>query len=48
MATAEFLTIHELISAVHPWLMGLRENSLQAAGNLQDNVPFPSKHKVDD
>jgi hypothetical protein len=41
-ATGDFLTVHDYVSAVHPWLMSLREKILQASGNLQDNVPLPS------
>ncbi|KAK6215409.1 hypothetical protein QIS74_08428 [Colletotrichum tabaci] len=28
-----FLTVHEYVSAVHPWLMGMRERILDALGN---------------
>jgi hypothetical protein len=34
-ATGEFLTVHEFVSAVHPWLMGLREDILAAEGVLE-------------
>ncbi|KAI3539358.1 hypothetical protein CSPX01_09021 [Colletotrichum filicis] len=30
-----FLTIHEYISVVHPWLMGMRERILDALGKLE-------------
>jgi len=47
-AAAEFLTIHDYVSAVHPWLMGLRGDllaalALTAAG--QDD-PLPPKTKL--
>ncbi|KAF1842322.1 uncharacterized protein K460DRAFT_409737 [Cucurbitaria berberidis CBS 394.84] len=45
-ATGEFLTIHDYVSAVHPWLMSLREDLLQAAGDLLDNIPLPSDAKL--
>jgi hypothetical protein len=35
-STEPFVTIHDYVSAVHPWLMGLREK-LQAAMNLLDS-----------
>jgi hypothetical protein len=41
-ATGDFLTVHDYVSAVHPWLMSLREKILRASGNLQDNVALPS------
>jgi hypothetical protein len=34
------LTIHDFVSTVHPWLMGLRGEILQAAGDLQYLVPL--------
>lgn len=45
-ATGEFLTLHNYVSAVHPWLMGLREDILQAAGDLLDNVPLPADTRL--
>ncbi|KAH8698047.1 hypothetical protein GQ44DRAFT_633501 [Phaeosphaeriaceae sp. PMI808] len=45
-ATEGFLTIHDYVSAVHPWLMGLYEKILQASGDLQDNVPLPSDTRL--
>lgn len=41
-ATGEFLTVHDYVSAVHPWLMDLREKILQASGDIQDHIPLPS------
>jgi hypothetical protein len=41
-APGSFLTVHDYVSAVHPWLMSLREKILRASGNLQDNVALPS------
>lgn len=40
-ATREFITVHGYVSAVHPWLMGLREKILQASGDLLDNIALP-------
>ncbi|KAH7371719.1 hypothetical protein BKA66DRAFT_514065 [Pyrenochaeta sp. MPI-SDFR-AT-0127] len=45
-ATKGFLTVHDYVSAVHPWLLALREKILQASGDLQDNVPLPSDTKL--
>ena len=35
-----FITIHDYLSAVHPWLMSLREDILWAKG-LADDAPLP-------
>lgn len=45
-ATGDFLTIHEYVSAVHPWLVGVRQNLLRAAGDLLDNEPLPADTKL--
>ncbi|OHE90623.1 hypothetical protein CORC01_14088 [Colletotrichum orchidophilum] len=36
IAGGEFLTIHEYVSAVHLWLIGMREMPLDALGKLAD------------
>ncbi|WYZ35417.1 hypothetical protein EsH8_X_000064 [Colletotrichum jinshuiense] len=42
-----FLTIHEYVSAVHPWLMGMRERLLDALGKIDGKaVPWPSETKL--
>lgn len=42
-----FLTIHEYVSVVHPWLMGMRERLLDALGKLDGKaVPWPSDTKL--
>jgi hypothetical protein len=45
-ASGEFVTVHDFVSAVHPWVLGLREHILQAAGDLQNNVPLPADTKL--
>jgi hypothetical protein len=40
-----FITIHDYLSAVHPWLMHLREDILWAKG-LADNAPLPVNTKL--
>jgi len=40
-ATEAFVTVHDYVSVVHPWLMSLREKILQASGDLLDNIPLP-------
>ncbi|KAH8812143.1 hypothetical protein F5884DRAFT_784533 [Xylogone sp. PMI_703] len=40
-----FLTIHDYVSAVHPWLMSLREDLL-AAMAVWDDEPLPSETKL--
>ncbi|CCF42469.1 hypothetical protein CH063_02844 [Colletotrichum higginsianum] len=42
-----FLTIHEYVSAVHPWLMGMRERLLYALGKTDGKgVPWPPEAKL--
>ncbi|KAJ0322264.1 hypothetical protein COL5a_008873 [Colletotrichum fioriniae] len=41
-----FLTIHEYVSAVHPWLMGMRERILDALGKLKLEAPWPPETKL--
>ncbi|KAH8199949.1 hypothetical protein TruAng_005888 [Truncatella angustata] len=45
-AKGDFVTIHDYVSAVHPWLMGLRNDILQAAGDVLDSVPLPPNTKL--
>lgn len=45
-ATGDFLTIHDYVSAVHPWLVSMRQNLLRAAGDLLDNEPLPMATKL--
>lgn len=45
-ASGEFVTIHDLVSTVHPWLMGLRDKMLQAEPDLLDNIPLPPDTKL--
>ena len=40
-ATGEFLTIHDYLSVVHPWLLKRREDIYGAEGNLMKNEPLP-------
>ncbi|KAJ0158730.1 hypothetical protein CTA2_11005 [Colletotrichum tanaceti] len=42
-----FLTIHEYVSAVHPWLMGMRDRLLDALGNTEgQGVLWPPETKL--
>ncbi|KAF2472782.1 uncharacterized protein BDR25DRAFT_365958 [Lindgomyces ingoldianus] len=45
-AAGEFVTVHDYVSVVHPWLMSLRENILQAAGDLEDCVLLPANTRL--
>ena len=40
------LTIHDYLSVVHPRLMDLREDILQAAGDLLDYIPLPADTRL--
>ena len=41
-----FVTIHDCVSAVHPWLMERREDILGAEGLVEnDEEPLPSKRR---
>ena len=44
-AKGEFLTVHDFVSAVHPWLLGLREDILAAEGVL-DAKPLRQDTKL--
>lgn len=35
-----YVTVHDYVAHVHPWLMGLKGSILVAGGNLLDNVPL--------
>lgn len=37
-----YVTIHDYVSAVHPWLLGLRDNILQAMNAIEGPKPLPS------
>jgi hypothetical protein len=37
-----FVTIHDFVTSVHPWLLSLRGDILQASGDLQDGTPLPA------
>ena len=41
----EFVTLHDYLSTVHPWLMSLREDILGAMGILDDE-PLAAETKI--
>lgn len=46
---AGFLTVHDYVEQVHSWLMGLREEILEATGvmrELQGELPFSAEEKL--
>jgi PHD/YefM family antitoxin component YafN of YafNO toxin-antitoxin module len=45
-ATEGFLTIHDYVSVVHPWLMSHRETILRASGDLLDDIPLPPSTRL--
>jgi hypothetical protein len=45
-ATGAFLTIHDYLSVVHPWLLGRREYILGAEGDLLENKPLAANTKL--
>lgn len=45
-ATGEFLTVHDFVSAVHPWLLGLRDDILAAYGDAVAGKPLPPGTKL--
>jgi hypothetical protein len=46
-APGEFLTVHDYVSAVHPWLMGLRGDILAALGlEAQQDEALPADTKL--
>ncbi|RYP20797.1 hypothetical protein DL767_009382 [Monosporascus sp. MG133] len=40
-----YLTVHDYVTALHPWLMGLRNDILQVK-NMWDNNPLPPETKL--
>jgi hypothetical protein len=45
-ATGAFLTIHDYLSVVHPWLLGRREDIFGAEGDLMKNEPLAANTKL--
>lgn len=45
-ASGAFLTVHEYVSAVHPWLMEMREKLLDILGKLDGNAPWPPETRL--
>jgi hypothetical protein len=45
-ATGAFLTIHDYLSVVHPWLQRRREDILGAEGDLMKNEPLTASTKL--
>ncbi|KAK4149619.1 hypothetical protein C8A00DRAFT_46791 [Chaetomidium leptoderma] len=45
-AQVEFLTVHEFVSAVHPWLMAMRDTLLDVLGKLNGHPPWPPETKL--
>lgn len=42
-----FVTVHDYLSAVHPWLMGMRGDMLAAMGTAQgDDAPLPNETEL--
>ncbi|KAK3946242.1 hypothetical protein QBC46DRAFT_444392 [Diplogelasinospora grovesii] len=41
-----FVTVHDYVSTVHPWLVSLREDLLRAMGDLLDGIPLPADTKL--
>lgn len=41
-----FVTIHEYVSAVHPWLMGMRNTLLDVLGKTVCQPPWPAETKL--
>ncbi len=42
-----FVTVHDYVTVVHPWLMGLRNDILGALGTLNgDDVPLPAETEL--
>ncbi|KAK3906022.1 hypothetical protein C8A05DRAFT_30092 [Staphylotrichum tortipilum] len=41
-----FLTVHEYVSAVHPWLMAMRDTLLDVLGKLDGNPKWPPETKL--
>ena len=45
-AQGEFLTVHEYVSAVHPWLMTMRDTLLDVLGKLDGKPKWPPETKL--
>jgi hypothetical protein len=45
-AQGEFLTVHEYVSAVHPWLMAMRDTLLDALGKTNYQPKWPPETKL--
>jgi hypothetical protein len=45
-ATGAFLTIHDYLTLVHPWLLGRREDVFEAEGDLMKNEPLAANTKL--
>lgn len=45
-AQGEFLTVHDYVSAVHPWLMARRDTVLDALGKARGDPGWPSETKL--
>ncbi|EAQ92533.1 hypothetical protein CHGG_00768 [Chaetomium globosum CBS 148.51] len=45
-AQGEFLTVHEYVSAVHPWLMAMRDTLLDALGKMNGQPKWPPETKL--
>lgn len=41
-----FLTVHEYVSAVHPWLMGMCERLLDALSATDNGSPWPPETRL--
>ncbi|KAK5659441.1 hypothetical protein OQA88_642 [Cercophora sp. LCS_1] len=46
VAAGAFVTIHEYVSAVHPWLMGMRDTLLDVLGKMDGKPPWPTETKL--
>lgn len=44
-ATSDFITVHDYLSAVHPWLLSLRDDILSALG-VDDDKSLPADTKL--
>ncbi|KAH7303506.1 hypothetical protein B0I35DRAFT_498344 [Stachybotrys elegans] len=45
-ASSEFLTVHEYVSAVHPWLMDMRETIVYVLGKLDNDTTWPPETEL--
>lgn len=46
-AGGDFVSVHDFVAAVHPWLMGLRSDILGALGTLNgDDRPLPAETEL--